>query len=208
MLADNDGRDVYLQHAGSLALASIGDAAALEAPRQHTSRGVRIAAVVALRRMRHAGVARFLADADEAIVTDAARGDQRRWRRLPAAVPALAALLGDDGVHQRAVAAPRASTPTCGSARNDALARRVGLRRRRLAARAELRVEAVSALGVWAAPSPLDRVDGFYLAPFDLPTGQPADATTPGATRRAARAAVAALIDGMAAEAGRARRRR
>ena len=29
-----------------------------------------------------------------------------------------------------------------------------------------LRVEAVSILGVWAAPSPLDRVDGFYLTPF------------------------------------------
>ena len=38
MLAGNDDRDVYLRHAGSLALASIGDASALEALAQHESR--------------------------------------------------------------------------------------------------------------------------------------------------------------------------
>ena len=73
MLAENDDHDVYLRHAGSLALASIGDAPALEALAQHESAAVRLAAVIALRRMRHAGVARFLADADERVVTDAAR---------------------------------------------------------------------------------------------------------------------------------------
>jgi hypothetical protein len=73
MLAANDERDVYLRHAGSLALASIGDAAALEALAQHESRAVRLAAVVALRRMGNAGAARFLADKDELVVVEAAR---------------------------------------------------------------------------------------------------------------------------------------
>ena len=48
MLADNDDRDVILRHAGSLALSRIGDAAALGALSTHPSRGVRIAAIVAL----------------------------------------------------------------------------------------------------------------------------------------------------------------
>ncbi len=63
----------WLQHTGAGALASIGDTAALEALASHASTGVRSAAVVALRRLHHAGVARFLADADEGVATDAAR---------------------------------------------------------------------------------------------------------------------------------------
>ena len=38
MLVQNADKDVYLRHAGSVALASIGDAAALEALAQHESR--------------------------------------------------------------------------------------------------------------------------------------------------------------------------
>ena len=38
MLAQNADKDVYLRHAGSVALASIGDAPALEALAQHESR--------------------------------------------------------------------------------------------------------------------------------------------------------------------------
>jgi putative heme-binding domain-containing protein len=51
-----------------------------------------------------------------------------------------------------------------------------------------LRIEAVNILGVWAGPSPLDRVDGAQLAP-----PAPRDA-------EAARAAVLALVDLLAAD--------
>src|SRR6185295_10513017 len=68
MLAENNDRDVNLRHAGSLALSRIGDAASVVALSSHPSRAVRIAAIVALRRMRHPGVSRFLADADEQVV--------------------------------------------------------------------------------------------------------------------------------------------
>ena len=94
MLADNDDRDVLLRHAGSLALSRIGDAAALGALSQHPSRGVRMAAIVALRRMRHADVARFLADADERVVTEAARAINDDGS-IAAALPALARLLDE-----------------------------------------------------------------------------------------------------------------
>src|SRR5207237_252406 len=73
MLAANDGKDVYLRHAGSTALARVGDPAALGALSDNPSRAVRMAAIVALRRMKRAEVARYLADRDEQVVTEAAR---------------------------------------------------------------------------------------------------------------------------------------
>src|SRR4029453_11408790 len=73
MLEANADHDVYLRHAGSLALALIGDAAAIGKLAKHPSTGVRLAAVVALRRLGQPLVAEFLSDADEGIVTEAAR---------------------------------------------------------------------------------------------------------------------------------------
>ncbi len=184
MLADNNDRDVYLRHAGALALSRIGDAAAISALSQHPSRGVRIAALVALRRLRHADVARFLADTDEGIVTQAARAINDDGS-IEAAVPALAQILGErrftnEAIHRRAINANlRVGT-------NDALTR--------VAAFAadsgrpdEVRAEAIAVLGVWMDPSPLDRVDGMYLGA--------AQGTRDGA---AARAAVERLIDSLA----------
>ncbi len=192
MLTDNDGRDPYLHHAGSLALASIGDAAALEALATHASRAVRIAAVVALKRMKHAGVSRFLEDADEAVATDAARAVNDDGS-IPGAVPALAALLGrvpfvNEPLLRRAINA----NLRVGS--NEALARVAAFAGD--AARPEpLRVEAVATLGVWLAPSPMDRVDGFYLSPFDVaPAGQSAGRSAPR-DEAAARAAVRQLVE-------------
>jgi putative heme-binding domain-containing protein len=160
MLADNDDRDVLLRHAGSLALSRIGDAAALGALSQHPSRGVRIAAIVALRRVRHAGVARFLADADEGVVTEAARAINDDGS-IAAALPALARLLAESRLKSEPLLR-RAINANLRLGTSEALAR--------LAACAgdsarpeEMRVEAVSALGVWSAPSTLDRVDGMDL---------------------------------------------
>ena len=168
MLAENSGRDVYLHHAGSLALASMGDGAALEALATHVSADVRIAAVTALRRMRHAGVARFLADADERVVTDAARAINDDGS-IPEAVPALAAILGRT---------PFANEPLLRRAINANLREGAAESVGRVAAFAaestrpeELRVEAISALGVWPEPSPLDRVDGAHHDQIDVGPG-------------------------------------
>src|SRR5688572_4133291 len=64
LLRANNDEDVYLRHAGSLALARIGKADPIINLAKDNSRAVRIAAVVALRRMSHPGVAGFLNDAD------------------------------------------------------------------------------------------------------------------------------------------------
>lgn len=159
MLADNDGRDVYLQHTGAGALAAIGDGEALAALSTHASAGVRTAAVIALRRLKHAGVARFLADRNEAIVTDAARAINDDGG-IAEAVPALAALLGktssdNEPLLRRAINANLRLGTADAVARLEAFAADV-------ARPSALRVEAVAALGVWERPSPMDRVDGIY----------------------------------------------
>jgi quinoprotein glucose dehydrogenase len=182
MLADNDDRDVFLRHAGSLALARIGDAAALGPLSQHPSRGVRLAAIVALRRMRHPDVARFLADADERIVTQAARAINDDGSIAPA-LPALARLLDEkrlttEPLLRRAINANLRMGTSAALARLAAFAADGGRSE-------EMRVEAVSSLGVWAAPSSLDRVDGIYL-------GSPAQGSR---TTAAARAAVLRLME-------------
>jgi putative heme-binding domain-containing protein len=189
MLVDNDGHDLYIQHVGAIALAAIGDAKALEALATHQTRGVRSAAVVALGRMKHASVQRFLKDADAGIATDAARAINDDGS-IPAAVPALAATLGNTAI---------TGEPYLRRALNANL--RVGSREAvdRVSAFAgdvkgpePLRVEAIAILGVWAEPSPLDRVDGFYLTPFAV---QPASTTARDGA--AARAAIERLLASM-----------
>jgi HEAT repeat protein len=159
MLAANNDRDASLRHAGSLALSRIGDAAPLVALSSHGSRGVRIAAIVALRRMRHPDVARFLADADEQVATEAARAINDDGGIEPA-LPALARALGE----RRFTSEPllrRAINANLRLATNDAAAR-VAAFGADVTRSAALRAEAAAALAAWQAPSPFDRVDGAY----------------------------------------------
>jgi hypothetical protein len=61
------------QKSRAVALGRIGQAEPVVAFAEHPSRALRIASVVALRRMGDPGVAAFLSDEDEFIVTEAAR---------------------------------------------------------------------------------------------------------------------------------------
>lgn len=159
MIAANEDRDVYLRHAGSLALSRIGNATALADLSGHPSRAVRIAAVVALRRMKHAAVARYLGDADEHVVTEAARAINDD-DGIAQGVGALAALLNQkpftgEALLRRIINANLEQGTSAAVARLSAFAAD-GTRTE------PLRVEAVAALGVFPKPSPLDRVDGMY----------------------------------------------
>jgi quinoprotein glucose dehydrogenase len=160
MLAADADTDVYLRHAGSAALASIGDGAAVAALAQHASRGVRLSAVVALRRMRDAGVARFLDDPDELVVVEAARAINDDGG-IAGALPALARLLDttrstNEALLRRAISA----NLRLGTA---AAAERLATFANSAAPPRAMATEAASALAVWTAPSILDRVDGAYL---------------------------------------------
>lgn len=159
LLAANKDEDVYIRHGASLALARIGNAESVRALASHPSKAVRIAAVVALRRMKNAGVADFLNDKDEHVVTEAARAINDDLSIEPA-LPALGKILN--------------STPF----KNEALIRRSinanlrtgtdeGIQALLTYAAASknpeaMRGEALAALSTWAKPSVVDRVDGRY----------------------------------------------
>src|SRR5690606_13225158 len=92
MLEANNDEDAYLRHAGTLALARIGKAEPLIALADHPSRALRIAAVVALRRIGNPDISRFLIDQEEFVVTETARAINDDLS-IEEALPALANLL-------------------------------------------------------------------------------------------------------------------
>lgn len=157
MIKINADKDVYLRHAGVLALARIGHIDPITALANSENRSLRIAAVLVLRRLQSPEVARFLNDDDEYIVTETARAINDDWS-IEEALPALAKLLDQERF---------TSEPLLRRSINAAL--RVGGedQMRSLIAFAknpffpsELRGEALATLGTWESPSVLDRVDG------------------------------------------------
>jgi len=153
----NDDKDVYLRHAGSLALARIGKVEPLVALSSHPSKAVRTAAVLALRRMESPQITVFLRDSDEYVVAEAARAINDDFS-IPEALPALGNTLNESRF---------TSEPLVRRAINANL--RVGTTEsmqnlityiQREDAPIPMRVEAMQALSTWSKPSVLDRVDG------------------------------------------------
>jgi putative membrane-bound dehydrogenase-like protein len=159
LLRSNNDSDAYIRHAGSLALARIGKADPLIKLSGDPSRAVRIAAVVALRRMSHPGIAQFLGDADEFIVTETARAinDDLSIRE---ALPALGQLLMTTRFTNEALLR-RCINANLRVGGDEALQNLVGFAKKQEAP-AVMRAEAIDALGTWAKPSVVDRVDGRY----------------------------------------------
>ncbi len=165
LLAENQDQDPFLRHGGYAALAQIGDPAALLAATDHPSRSVRLAAVVALRRLKNAAVSRYLGDRDDAVVYEAARAIHDE--AIPEALPELADQANRSGFARRS-----------GSAAGMEFVRRVvnanyrlgGADRARIVASIaadrsladDLRREAADDLLRWASPPRLDRVTGEF----------------------------------------------
>lgn len=159
VLEENNDEDAYLRHAATFALAQIGKVEPVAALSTHPSKAVRMGAVIALRRMESPELAKFLNDADELIVTEAARAIHDDFS-VPAALPALGAILN--------------TTPF----QNEALIRRVISANQRVGKDENLnhliaylakpntpevlRQEIIASIGTWAKPSLVDRVDGRY----------------------------------------------
>lgn len=162
-LEANNDEDAYLRHAGSLALARIGKAEPVVALSSHPSRAVRIAAVVALRRMAHPGIANFLQDADEFVVTEAARGINDDLS-IPAALPALAGLLNTTKFTNEALLRRVISANLRTGTEEVALPNLIKYALTESAPPA-MRAEAIDVISVWANPSVLDRVDGRLRGP-------------------------------------------
>lgn len=157
MLEENDDEDVYLRHAGAIALERIGNEQKLTDLRDHPSRGVRIAAVVALKRLESDGVVEFLNDSDEFIVTNAARAINDD-RMIKSGLEELSVFLDRSGFVNEPLLR-RAINASLYSGTQDA-ANRLAAFAVRDDVPAELRVEAIETLSVWPDPSVLDRVTG------------------------------------------------
>ncbi|MEX2601612.1 MAG: HEAT repeat domain-containing protein [Balneolaceae bacterium] len=159
MLEENSDEDVYLRHAGAIALARMGNGEGLANLSNHPSDAVRTAAVISLKRLQHPGVARFLEDDNEWIVTDAARAISDDHYIMDA-FPALASMLDqsrilNEPLLRRAInanlylgEAEHADRLLAFSLRNDISE--------------DLRIEALNTLRFWEEPSIFDRVTGRH----------------------------------------------
>ena len=159
MLKINNDEDVYLRHAGVLALSKIGQIEPIIALQKNPSKALRTAAVLVLRKLQNPKIALFLNDEDEYIVTEAARGINDDTS-IEAALPALAATLKETRF---------TSEPLLRRAINAAL--RVGGDKEfnlliafasRNDIKDNIKAEALLGLGSWVNPSLMDRVDGRY----------------------------------------------
>lgn len=159
LLEANNDEDNYIRHAATLALARIGQTEPIIALASSPSRALRTAAVLVLRRLRHEQVALFLKDQDEYVATEAARAIHDDLS-IPAALPALAAALQQpkfqsEAFLRRAISAAlrvgddRALSLLSDFARDPKQSTPVV-------------AEALAALGTWANPSVMDRVDGRH----------------------------------------------
>ncbi|WP_265593321.1 HEAT repeat domain-containing protein [Verrucomicrobium sp. BvORR034] len=91
VLAQNGDADLYLRHAAIMGLLGAGGEAEFAALKTHNAPAVRMAAVIALRRLHSSSLASFLADADPRISDEAIRAIHEE--KVDAAHPALNAML-------------------------------------------------------------------------------------------------------------------
>lgn len=178
MLETNRDEDVYLRQAGAIALARIGDENALGKLASHPSEAVRIAAVVALKRLQSPLLAKFLNDSSEYVTTNAARAindDQL----VSEALPALAGMLDkprftNEALLRRAI---NANVYADGSKAN---AQRLVRFAQQESISGALRAEAIAAVAVWSEGSVYDRVSGAYRGPINHPASEATSAMTAG----------------------------
>ena len=159
LLESNNDEDAYLRHGVTYALSQIGKVEPLAALATHPSKAIRLGAVLALRRLESPELAKFLNDSDEYIVTEVARAIHDDFS-VEAALPALGALLSKT------------------SFQNEPLIRRAISANQRVGKEENLnhlitylakpgipevlKKETIAAIGTWAKPSLVDRVDGRY----------------------------------------------
>lgn len=154
------GTDSYHRHAGIMGIAACGTPVQLAALSSHSSRSVRLAAIVALRRQRAPEIAAFLADADPLIVAEAASAIHDDTS-IPAALPALAQLLDVPTHHERSL---RRALSAAVRLRAPEHATRVAAFAATPTAPKPLRLLAIDLLRTWTSPPKLDSVEGRYRA--------------------------------------------
>lgn len=156
---EKNGNEPFHRHAGIMGLAGCATPDQLTSLASHPSLSVRLAAVVALRRLRLAEVAIYLNDSDPLVVTEAARAIYDD-EGIPGAYPSLAALIGkgrdlNEPTLRRVLGASlRLRTPEQATA-----VARVAADEKIVV---PLRLAALDILKQWPAPEKLDPVQGRY----------------------------------------------
>ncbi len=178
MLEANQDKDVYLRQAGAIALARIGDQKALGELATHSSEAVRIAAVVALKKLTSPLLAKFLTDKSEYVVTNAARSISDD-DLVKDALPALAALL-DKPVFTNEALLRRAIDANVYADNSKENAARLIRFAQQIKIPGKLRAEAIQAVSVWADASVYDRVSGVYRGPLSHPQAEAVNALKNG----------------------------
>jgi len=157
MLRSNDDRDTYLRHAGVMALVAINNTQLLEKAETDGSASVRLASLLAYRRLENPAVERFLKDLSPRIVFEAASAinDASIYQGEPALARLLEKNLNSEPLLRRVINANyRIGT----SDRAEAL----GEFATRSEAPDKSRTEAITLLGQWEKPSGRDQVTGLW----------------------------------------------
>ncbi|MFC5409335.1 HEAT repeat domain-containing protein [Larkinella bovis] len=164
LIKTNNDEDVYLRHAAVLALSRIGQVEPMVALATNPNKSLRLAAVLVLRRLSSDRISVFLQDKDEYIVAEAARAINDDLS-IEKALPALAATLNETRFTSEPLLR-RAINANLRVGGDDQLNTLIAFTQRKDVAK-EIRAEALAALGTWANPSVLDRVDGRYRGPVE-----------------------------------------
>ncbi|MFP6898445.1 MAG: PVC-type heme-binding CxxCH protein [Roseibacillus sp.] len=165
-----DGAEPYHRHAGMMGLLGCATPTQLAGLANHKSKPARLAAVVALRRLRALEAVAFLSDGDPMVVAEAARSIHDD-ESIPGALPPLAKLLErgenlEEAAVRRALSAairlrkPEFAGLVANYAANDSHPE-------------ELRSRALELLNQWCKPPRLDSVEGRYrplppVAPHEI----------------------------------------
>ncbi|MDO8541129.1 MAG: HEAT repeat domain-containing protein [Opitutaceae bacterium] len=154
--ANNDD-DYYLRHALVMGLVGGKNLGALEAASTDSSRAVRLAVVLAYRRLGRAEIAKFLSDSDPLIAREAAVAINDA--PIPAAMPALAALIEQPLTDEPTLFRVINAHFRLGKPDN---ARALAAYAVRAEAPARGRAEALAQLALWPKPPQRDRLVGIF----------------------------------------------
>ncbi|MEZ6135614.1 MAG: HEAT repeat domain-containing protein [Pirellulaceae bacterium] len=154
LLEANADSDPGLRHAGIMALKGMPQRHRVVGLKNHPSRSVRVAAVVALRKLQDTDIAEFLSDIDPVVRLEAARA-VHDVPELHGALPALASLkLTPAAADPLAHRWLNANFRLAGEEAAELIAQFAADSGRSEA----MRIEAIQMLGTWAQPGKLDRV--------------------------------------------------
>jgi quinoprotein glucose dehydrogenase len=154
----NNDADLFLRHAAAMALSGTGKGKLGELAK-HSSKTVRLAAVVATRMNRDPQAEAFLADADLTVVGEAARAIHDDLS-IPEALPALAKLIDKPGLIDEAIVRRSISANIRVGTTEDA--HRLMAYALRKEAPAALRAEALETLVLWPKGLAFDRVMAMH----------------------------------------------